>query len=77
MIKPILIREATEHGWYIHFDVNAQKGPLRWGVKPYGAWLYELTAQGWRDEVGCLDCGPMEPTDLVVGPIEIEEANET
>lgn len=71
MIKPKRLSEVVENGWYMHLDFEHQKGPPHWGTKPYGGWFYELTPEGWRNEVGCLDTGPFDETDLFIGPISL------
>lgn len=72
MIKPIRHSEIIEMGWYIHIDFNHQLGKNIYSIKPYGGWFYEKTPEGWRDETGCLDCGPFDPNDMFIGPVEVD-----
>ena len=70
-LRPIQASQVKLLGWYLHLDLDHQKGPSKWGQKPYGAWFYQWTAEGWRTETGCLDCGPFEPDDLFIGPVDM------
>ena len=74
-IKPFPSTEVVEFGWYIHLDLAHQKTKNMYGTKPYGAWFFEFTKEGWRDEVGCLDCGPLDKDDLIIGPINMGQEN--
>jgi hypothetical protein len=71
--RPLQASQVKYPGWYLHLDLEYQKGPPRWGHKAYGAWFYELTPEGWRNENGCLDCGPFEPDELFLGPIDMTQ----
>jgi hypothetical protein len=81
MIRPFQLKDLklVLYGWYIHLDLNHQKGAQSSfsNDKPYGGWFYQYTPDGWRNEVGCLDCGPFEATDWFLGPIDIRFMQQT
>lgn len=68
---PKRFKDINTMGWYIQIDFNHQKGKGKYGEKPYGGWFYEKTPEGWRDETGCLDCGPFDDNDLFIGPVAL------
>lgn len=70
MIKPIKFSEVKELGFYMQIDFDNQCHK-KWDSKPYGAWFYELSEDGWRSATGCLDVGPFDESDLFIGPIEL------
>jgi hypothetical protein len=71
MIKPMRFADITVPGWYLEIDPQHQSSKNMYGEKPYGGWFYELTSTGWRDTFGCSACGPFDPDDLFIGPVEI------
>jgi hypothetical protein len=67
-LRPLQASQVKVLGWYLYLDIK-QLGTSKWGCD--GAWFYELTQEGWRTETGCLDCGPFEPEDLFIGPVDM------
>jgi hypothetical protein len=74
-IRPLKLQEVKSfgYGWYMHLDFDHQKTFHGLFGRPHGGWFYEWTEQGWRDESGCLDCGPFKEKDLFIGPIAMDE----
>lgn len=56
-MQPIPATEVTQPGWYICLDGSQGQ-------------VYEFdNEKNWRNNRGCMDCGPFCVLDLMVGPI--------